>query len=226
MGTCLDWHSSIVAALPDQLSEKVRSEFALEWRQRYFDANVARQAKGQSPEDIDITHRRVLYDLLSQPDQADAKPLFAPNVVDTAIAAWHTQKAWPDVPAAAQRLRDRGYEVYVHANGTTRLQLDLVRSSGLQFDMLFSSELLGVYKPAPESYRKGLQLFRCKPEECVMVAAHAEDLRGAKAVGMRTVYVYRWTDDVREDQEVVRGENDVWLESMEGLEDVVGRLEE
>lgn len=37
MGTCLDWHSSIVAALPASLSEEQRSEFALEWRQTYFD---------------------------------------------------------------------------------------------------------------------------------------------------------------------------------------------
>ncbi len=34
----------------------------------------------------------------------------------------------------------------VLANGTTRLQIDIVRSSGLAFDMLFSSELLGVTK--------------------------------------------------------------------------------
>lgn len=114
----------------------------------------------------------------------------------------------------------------MHANGTTRLQLDLARSSGLRasLDGMLSSELLGAIKPAPESYGRCLALLRRRPEECVMVAAHAYDTRGAAAVGMRTVYVHRWTDDVREDQEVVRGEHDVYLEGMEGLVDAVERL--
>ncbi len=90
--------------------------------------------------------------------------------------------------------------------------------------MLFSSELLGCYKPAAENYLKVLELLKRSPEECVTVAAHASDLRGAKAVGMRTVYVRRWTDDVREDQEVVRGENDEYLEDMRGLESVIAEM--
>ncbi|KAK4544371.1 hypothetical protein LTR36_004262 [Oleoguttula mirabilis] len=224
MGTCLDWHSSIVAILPDRLSETERSRLALEWRQRYFDANTERQATGQPPEDIDITHRRTLHELLSRPEQASVETLFTPEVVDVAVAAWHKQKAWPDVRAAIQSLSERGWEVYVHANGTTRLQLDLVKSSGLRFDMLFSSQLLGVYKPAPEAYNKGLELIKRAPEECVMVAAHAYDLRGARAIGMKTVYVYRWTDDVWEDQAVVRKEHDAYLEDMEGLGDVIEML--
>ena len=56
-------------------------------------------------------------------------------------------------------------------------------------------------------------MVKVRPEETVMVAAHAYDLRGAKEVGMRTVYVERWTDDVKEDKEgLVRGEVDEYLE--------------
>jgi FMN phosphatase YigB (HAD superfamily) len=69
-----------------------------------------------------------------------------------------------------------------------------------------------------------LELLKYKPEECVTVAAHAYDVRGAKAVGMKTIYVYRWTDDIKEDQEIVKGEFNVYLESMEGLADAIGKL--
>lgn len=69
-----------------------------------------------------------------------------------------------------------------------------------------------------------LEFLKLSPEECVMVAAHAYDLRGAKAVGMKTVYVRRWTDDVREDQQLVRKENDAYLEDMRDLDDVIARL--
>ena len=132
--------------------------------------------------------------------------------------------AWPEMFGAIERVKAAGYEVFVFANGTTRLQLDLCKSSGLRFDMLFSSALLGVYKPAPESYLKTLELVNVKAEESVMVAAHAYDLRGAKERGMKTVYIHRWTDDINEDMEVVKGENDFFLEDMTGLEEVMGRL--
>jgi 2-haloacid dehalogenase len=223
MGTCLDWHSSILPVLPSALSHDVKSDFALEWRQTYFDANTARIRDGDPPEDIDITHRRTLLAVLDK--HPEMKPLFTQDVQEKAVAAWHAQKAWPDVAEALRKLKEeRGLEIYVHANGTTRLQLDIVRSSGLKFDMLFSSELLGYYKPAPENYRKVLGLLKLRADECVTVAAHTSDLRGAKAVGMKTVYVWRKTDDIWEDQEVIRSENDAYLEDMQELDEVISKL--
>lgn len=141
------------------------------------------------------------------------------------MAAWHGQQAWPDVSEALRKLKEeRGWEIYLHANRTTRLQLNLVRSSSLKFDMLFSSKLLGCYKPASENYYKALELLKLRPGECVTVAAHAYDLQGAKAVGMKTVYVRRWTDDIREDQEVIRKENDAYIEDMRESGVVISKL--
>ncbi|KAJ7191574.1 (S)-2-haloacid dehalogenase IVA [Mycena pura] len=194
MGTCLDWHSSILPALPSTLSHDAKSDSR---------SNGAKPTSTPTP----------------RGSHPEIKPLFSEEVQEKAVAAWHHQKAWPDVAAALRKLKeDCGLEIYVHANGTTRLQLDLVRSSGLKFDMLFSSELLGCYKPAPENYRRALGLLKLRADECVTVAAHTSDLRGAKAVGMKTVYVRRETDDVWEDQEVIRSENDVYLEDMQELD--------
>jgi hypothetical protein len=49
-------------------------------------------------------------------------------------------------------------------------------------------------------------------------------VRGAKAVGMKTIYIYRWTDDIKENQEIVKGEFNAYLESMEGLVDSIEKL--
>lgn len=222
MGTCLDWHSSILSVLPSALSQDAKSDFALEWRQAYFDANTIRVANGEPPENIDITHQQTLLEVLDK--HPDIKHLFTQDVQEKAIAAWHSQKAWPDVSEALRKLKERGWETYVHANGTTRLQLNIVQSSNLKFDMLFSSELLGYYKPAPENYLRALELLKLRPEECVTVAAHAYDLRGAKAVGIKTVYVRRWTDDILEDQELIKGENDAYLENMQELDGTISKL--
>jgi len=188
MGTCLDWHSAITAALPTSLPEHTRSQFALSWRQAYFDHNAARLASGQGTEDIDTSHRTTLTaQLASSSPEVQAAFADQPGAEDACIRVWHSQPAWPDVAPAIEKLRasfvreeetgvarsSRGLDVLVHANGTLRLQLDLCRSSALRFDALLSSELLGVYKPAAESYRRALEMLRCEPDECVMVAAHA-----------------------------------------------------
>lgn len=48
--------------------------------------------------------------------------------------------------------------------------------------MLLSSELLGLTKPDPAMYHRALELPRLKPDDCVMVAAHAYDLKAAEKV--------------------------------------------
>ena len=222
MGTCLDWHSGAMKVLPQSIVESERSELALEWRHDYFDANAARLVTSEPPEDIDVTLRKTLDALLEK--HPAHKHLFDERTKHQCVAAWHSMPAWPEVSSAINQVKAAGYEVFVFANGTTRLQLDLCRSSGLRFNMLFSSELLGVYKPAPESYRKTLELVKVKPEESVMVAAHAYDVRGVKEAGMKTVYIHRWTDDIKEDMGVVKEENDFFLEDMTSLAEVIGQI--
>jgi 2-haloacid dehalogenase len=223
MGTCLDWHSSVVQAFPPAINNNMASEIALEWRKQYFIANNQRYLQSLAPEDIDITLVRVLDAVLGQfPDAESHLDTIAKKRL---VEAWHSQPAWPEVHQAIQSIReDLGLEVFVHANGTTRLQLDLTRSSRLNFNMLFSSQLLGVYKPSPEAYQKALHLVKLQPEEVVLVAAHAYDLRGAQNVGLRTIYVHRWTDDIDEDMEKVKTEFDFYLEDMKNLPDTIAKL--
>jgi 2-haloacid dehalogenase len=223
MGTCLDWHSAVTRAFPAEVPQDEASKFALEWRRRYFIANSDRNKQGLPVEDIDITLSRVLELMLNEFPTVQSH--FDNEKKTNLIKAWHAQPAWPEVRNAIQRIREElGLEVFVHANGTTRLQLDLTRSSGLNFNMLFSSQLLGVYKPNPEAYQKGLELVQLDPSEVVLVAAHAYDLRGAQACGMRTIYVHRWTDDIDEDMDQVKNEFDVFLENMEKLPEAIQGL--
>jgi 2-haloacid dehalogenase len=223
MGTCLDWHGSAVQAAPPEIPKAEVSELALQWRRQYFLENAGRIQRKLAVEDIDQTLARAL-DIVLERSPLD-KLHFTEAARRRMIQAWHTQAAWPEVPKSIQALQDElGLEVFVHANGTTRLQLNLTRSSGLSFNMLFSSELLGVYKPSIEAYEKALQLVKLRPEEVVMVAAHAYDLRGAQKAGMRTIYIHRWTDDVHENVAQLQTEFDAYLEDMEHLPDEIAKL--
>jgi len=210
MGTCLDWHSSIVKALPERIPHTSRIELSQAWRQAFFDDIHDRFESGLTPEDIDATHARLLAHLLV------GNPKFSAIDLDeqeqaALVQAWHHMLAWPDVAEGLLRLRSR-YEVFVLANGTTRLQLDLARSSGLGFDLLLSSQLLGHTKPEPMIYLRALDLVRAKPNQSVMVAAHAYDLKAAKAVGMRTVYLRRTTEDLQESMDQIRAQVDSFVD--------------
>jgi 2-haloalkanoic acid dehalogenase type II len=234
MGTCLDWHSSIIRALPatDTFLPKAevglgsersspRSQFALRWRQGFFDEIHARFQRGEEQEDIDVTHRRVLDRLLDADANSKAGGSWDDAQKLAAVNAWHCMRAWPDVAVALKRLRTKN-QVFVLANGTTKLQLDLMRSSGLEFDMLFSSQLLGLAKPDRRVYEKAMELVgggELKGDECVMVAAHAYDLRAAKEVGFKTVYIERWTEDGEEDMDAVKGECDGFVDGRGGSEE-------
>jgi len=52
--------------------------------------------------------------------------------------------------------------------------------------------LIGCYKPEPENYNRVLEQLKLRAEECVTVAAHTLDLKGAKALGMKTIYIKKW----------------------------------
>ena len=89
MGTCLDWQSSIVTTLPSDFLPEAKSDFALEWRQAYFDANAGRLYDGKAPEDIDNTHRKTLLEVLQK--HPDIKPFFTDEEKENAVKAWHVQ---------------------------------------------------------------------------------------------------------------------------------------
>jgi 2-haloalkanoic acid dehalogenase type II len=214
MGTCLDWHTGIVKAFPLRYPEKIRIVLSLAWREAFFEDIHHRFESGLPPEDIDITHARLLAQLLKE-DTRFSDIVLDESEQDIAVRAWHNMVPWPDVPAALDNLR-ANYEVFVLANGTTRLQLDLTQSSKLHFNMLFSSQLLGETKPDPKLYLKALSLVGVTPEQAVMVAAHAYDLRAAKKVGLRTVYIHRTTEDLTESMTQIRSEVDVFVDGRQG----------
>lgn len=94
MGTCLDWHSSIIAALPQDIPAQDRYSFALQWRQTYFDANTKRIADGLPTENIDVTHSKTWDQMLTKDSFANYLPLLQTvGVKDRCITAWHSQQA-------------------------------------------------------------------------------------------------------------------------------------
>ena len=51
--------------------------------------------------------------------------------------------------------------------------------------------IAGDYKPKPRVYLAACEAFDLAPGDCMMVAAHSDDLAAAAACGLRTAHVAR-----------------------------------
>jgi 2-haloacid dehalogenase len=117
-----------------------------------------------------------------------------PAVIARLATAGQRLPPWPDSVAGLEQLARRFPLVGLSNAGRTAL-LRLNAHAGLRWHQALSAEAAQAYKPAPEVYRLALDAAGCPPERVLMVAAHAWDLRGAQAAGMRTAYVRRPVGD-------------------------------
>jgi hypothetical protein len=94
MGTCCDWNSSILAALkecpPEPLGKHDFPKLAADWRLEFFKEIHRRFQAGLPAEDIDITHRRILDNLLDARNMGSS--VWDDRVRNKLVAQWHNQK--------------------------------------------------------------------------------------------------------------------------------------
>ncbi len=188
-GTVVDWRSGVIAEIDAIARERNLTidtgAFADAWRKRY-QPFLDRVRLGESPwQRLDDVHRAGLLEVL------DEFALELPEAdLDRLVFTWHHLPAWPDSVAGLTRLRSR-YVLTTLSNGGVGLLVDLNRAARLPFDCILSSELVKSYKPEPAVYRLVPDLLAVRPEQAMLVAAHAYDLAAAAEHGMRTAFVRR-----------------------------------
>ena len=77
------------------------------------------------------------------------------------------------------------------ANGNLNLLTRLSKRAGLPWDCILSAEVFRAYKPDPRTYGGVAKTFDVPPEQVMLVAAHHDDLEGARACGLQTAYIER-----------------------------------
>jgi 2-haloacid dehalogenase len=103
---------------------------------------------------------------------------------------WRRLKPWPDSPVGLTRLKKK-YIIAPLSNGNVALMTNLGKFGGLPWDAILGSELVHHYKPDKEVYQSAPFYLDLKPEEVMMCAAHAGDLRAARSYGLKTGFIYR-----------------------------------
>jgi 2-haloacid dehalogenase len=186
-GTILDWHGGITAALAECGSrrdiERDWHELANEYRRRA----LRRMLGAVDPRfNIDDVHREVLDELLGEAGIAS----FLDADRQAIAARWHALDAWPDFVPAVVRLRQR----YICVSFTIlslALVVDVSRRNAIAWDAVITCEMLRLYKPQPEAYRRTAQFLQTAPGDILMVACHNFDLDAARGEGYRTAFVHR-----------------------------------
>ena len=218
-GTVVDWHGSIVRELA-QLHPQVDGDaFALAWRQGYKPA-MARVMSGELGWTlIDDLHRMILDEVLprfrlEQLDEAQRRHL---NRV------WHRLDPWPEAVEALQRLKRR-YILCSLSNGNIGLLTRMAKRAGLPWDCVLSAEVFRAYKPDPATYLGVARVFDLPPQKVMLVAAHHDDLAGARACGLRTAYIERPLENgaARPKDISPRPENDLHARDFAALADLLG----
>ena len=106
------------------------------------------------------------------------------------VTGWHRLPGWPDSSEGLNALKNK-YILATQSNGNIALIVNMAKFSNLNWDVILGAEVIGHYKPEPEAYLKACSALNFKTEECLMVAAHDDDLKAASLQGMKTAYVHR-----------------------------------
>ncbi len=186
----VDWRTSVARESENilgPLGYKLDwTAFADAWRGEYQPGMEEVRSGRQPFAKLDVLHRRNLVRLLPRFDLQN----LSDEVLDDLTLVWHRLDAWPDVPAALARLKRKFWLAPV-SNGNISLMVDLARRNAFPWDAILGSEIAGDFKPKPVVYLAACAAFDLPPGECMMVAAHSNDLAAAARQGLRTAHTAR-----------------------------------
>jgi 2-haloacid dehalogenase len=189
-GTVVDWRSGIIRegeALGRTKGLAVDwARFADAWRGLYQPA-MSQVRDGTRPwVRLDDLHRESLERLLPEFGIAG----LSEAEIDDLNRAWHRLDPWPDAVTGMTRLKRR-YILASLSNGNVALLVNMAKRAGLPWDAVLGAEPARHYKPQKEAYLATAAFLGLRPAQCLMVAAHYDDLVAAAACGFRTAYVWR-----------------------------------
>jgi 2-haloacid dehalogenase len=135
---------------------------------------------------LDVLHRRNLERILPRFGISS----LAEEAARKLNLAWHRLDAWPDVTRGLARLKRR-YLLAPVSNGNISLMVDLARRNDFPWDAILGAEVAGDYKPNARVYLAACEALDLSAGDCMMVAAHTNDLLAAAKCGLRTAHVAR-----------------------------------
>ncbi|MFE9537376.1 haloacid dehalogenase type II [Streptomyces sp. NPDC006691] len=191
LGTMVDepggLRAAVREAVPDA-DETTVSGLVAVWQDHVEDAQRSIEKGGRPYANSETVDREAAERVADRAGLTDRK------AIERLATAAQRLAPWDDSLTGLARLARR-FAVLGLSNAGRRTLLRLNAHADLRWHLALSAEDARAYKPAPDVYRLALDAAGCPAERVLMVAAHAWDLRGAQAVGMRTAHVRRPVGD-------------------------------
>jgi HAD superfamily hydrolase (TIGR01549 family) len=128
-----------------------------------------------------------VFELVGRPDWREHR-----GQVRAAYGGFQQADLYPDARRCVDELRSAGYRTAILANQPAERTAELC-ALGIEADVMAMSEELGVHKPDPEFYRRGLALMGDPdPAHVAYVGDRIDnDVLPSAAAGMRAVWLRR-----------------------------------
>jgi 2-haloacid dehalogenase len=196
-GTLIDWNSGIGRVL-EQVFGAARGGELLH-RYHELEPQIQREDPGRSYRDVMAV---ALARLGAPAGEQDALGRSLPD--------WDP---FPEVPAALEEARDRGWQLAVLSN-TDRDFVDAsLTQIGVEFDCTIVASEVGSYKPAPVHWDEFFRRSGANRERHVHVGASLfHDIAPASGLGQRTIWINRLGEEPEP-------QPDIELHSLAGLAD-------
>lgn len=192
------------AALVNALREYDIHLEATVFRKRLHDYYAQRDKDLQ-----ETTYHFVLRELLKELDYVEV----AESVIRSGLDAMYaiTQANWQlekDTLETLQALKSNQYHLGIYSNaGDDKDVQQLIENFGIRkfFDFVLTSAACFYRKPHPRAFEIALAQWNIIPEEAVMIGDNLEaDIKGAKQVRMKTIWLTRRAKFTKEDMQRIK----------------------
>lgn len=190
VGTVVDWRTSVAREVEELARRQGLTVDAGKFADAWHDGDrpsMDRVRSGQLPwTKLDGLRRMVLDKILVD---FGIRGL-SESEKDALNQVWHRLQPWPEAVGGLTRLKKK-FIIAPLSNNNISAMIDVEKHFGVPWDCILGAELVRRYKPDPQVYQSAADILDLKPADVMMVAAHLDDLRGAKTVGLRTAFVTR-----------------------------------
>jgi 2-haloacid dehalogenase len=189
-GTIVDMQKGLLEAVTPFLKRKgwdgKPNSFVTWWRRTHFENSMidALCDRGHTPY-RQIGHRAVSFVM----DRCGIA--YTQEEMSWLVSEIEKLKPFPDVVAALEKLRSKGYKLTILSNGDRDMLKAAEPHIGFPFDHVISVQEAGYFKPHWKTYAKAEEIIGHDRSSILFVANHAFDCIGAKSYGMRTVFIDR-----------------------------------
>ena len=193
-GTLIDWNAGIRAGI-ERLWGVDRSDELLALYHELEPQVQAEQYRSYA-EVLTLTLERVAQ------EAALGIPEGESDVLPRTLPEW---PPFPEVPAALEELRRRGWQLAALSNTDRDLIAASERRLGVPFDVVVTAQDVGSYKPAVAHWERFFEVTTADREHHVHVAASLfHDIAPARELGLRSVWINRLgeTADPEPDREL------------------------